>query len=139
MTKVNEGHAPQCTISALRRSIAVVGDDPLMVRALDRLLRTAGYNVGVSDRFSDQVGPRSSRSPRPDIALTIVDVPDDWARTHVVGTSPERPRDVEPGKILWISAAPSFDDAPEGCLVKPFTSSQLLDKVRALLSRQPIR
>ncbi len=139
MTKVNEGHAPQCTISALRRSIAVVGDDPLMVRALDRLLRTAGYNVGVSDRFSDLAGPRGSRSPGPEIALTIVDVPDDWARTHSVGTSPERPRDVESDKILWISAGPSIEEAPEGCLVKPFTSTQLLDKVRTLLSRQPTR
>jgi len=108
-----------------------------MVRALDRLLRTAGYNVGSGSRLFDAGGVRGSRSSLDDVALTIVDVPDDWARSHELGARPEGPCNVEAGRILWISARSSPVDEPERFLVKPFTSTQLLDKVRTLLCHQP--
>jgi DNA-binding response OmpR family regulator len=127
----------QSGVPAAPRSIVVVGDDPLMVRALNRLLRTAGYCVGVGERAIDQTMARGTSSPRSDIALTIVDLPDDWSRRNQVAWQPEEARATSHGKVLWISAAPEADGDAEGCLVKPFTSNQLLDKVRTLLNRQP--
>src|SRR5438874_1555417 len=136
MTTTSKGWTTPITNSPARRSIAVVGEDPLMVRTLDRLLRTAGYSVGTGSQLFDAGGVRGSRNFLDDVALTIIDVPDDWSRSHELGARPEGPRNVEAGRILWISAMPSPGDEPEGYLVKPFTSTQLLDKVRTLLCRQ---
>jgi DNA-binding response OmpR family regulator len=119
------------------RSIVVVGDDPLMVRALNRLLSTAGYCVGIGERSVEPSGARGALSPRTDIALTIVDLPDDLARPNSSTWQLDDSRVLANGRVLWISTAPSTDAEADGCLVKPFTSNQLLDKVHALLSRQP--
>ena len=128
----------QAGVAFASRSIVVVGDDPLMVRTLNRLLRTAGYCVGsTGERPVDLAGGRSVPSTCSDIALTIVDLPDDWSGMNETTRQFGDARAQSTGRVLWISAAPSSDGDGEGCLVKPFTSNQLLDKVRTLLSRQP--
>src|SRR4051812_36059039 len=87
-----------------RRSIVVVGDDPLMMRALDRLLRRAGYDVGTEestfDEAADAAGVGSGNLP----TLTIVDLPDDWSRRHRSGFVPiQKPKRVY-SPVLWIGA-----------------------------------
>jgi hypothetical protein len=121
---------------ATPRSIVVLGEDPLMVRALDRLLRTAGYSVGTDLRSTDDLRGRAIPVRRSDIDLTIVDLPDDRASSE---ESDGRLADSDAtihGQVLWISNESSAEGESDGCLVKPFTSIQLLDKVRKLLGRQ---
>src|SRR5689334_7424758 len=96
------------------RSIVVMGDDPLMVRALNRLLRTAGYCVGAGERGIDQTVTRGTSSSRSDIALTIVDLPDDWSRQNQAAGRPDEARPLSGGQVLWISAVPEADCDAEG-------------------------
>jgi hypothetical protein len=134
MTRSSEGLAPRGAIAAPPRSIVVVGDDPLMVRALNRLLRTAGYRVGGDEHGVARVPSVDRRENRVDAELTIVDIPDDWHQTEAVLPSEASSLQALSQNILWISAEPRLGEDPTRFLVKPFTSIQLLDKVRALLS-----
>lgn len=117
------------------RSIVVIGDDPLMVRALDRLLRKAGYVVGIRERDLDAAESTLPLEEAGVAALTIIDVPDAWTRRGRASVGETAARRERTDPILWLSNAPSIVDAPERCLVKPFTASQFLAKVEALLSQ----
>ena len=99
----------------------------------------AGYNVGPGDQPSDPTAGHGSglESPLRRVALTIVDVPDDWSRSEVGGTKPDYVTDSRASRILWIGATPVCRDEPERFLLKPFTSTQLLEKVRTLINYQP--
>src|SRR5215467_4723974 len=113
----DETHLP--TGMATPRSIVVLGDDPLMVRALDRLLRTAGYDVGTDLRSTDDLRERAYPFRRSGIDLTIVDLPDD--RTASAGRSDCRDDSPAPidGRVLWISNAAAGQAESDGFLVKP--------------------
>ena len=138
MTGPSDGHSPRCVVADPRRSIVVVGDDPLMLRTLDRLLRTAGYRVGIGEQSAEPPGAGAVQRARSDVDLTIVDVPDDWSRASTSEATPVSARYSAAREILWIGATQSAGKEPERCLVKPFTSSQFLEKVRFLLNQQPL-
>ena len=121
------------------RSIVVVGDDPLMARTLDRLLRGAGYRVSIADRGLDDPMGRPLGEARSTAALTIVDVPDDWTRYGRQRASRLAQRPERSDRILWISNISGIVDAPERCLVKPFTAGQFLTKVEDLLAERSVK
>lgn len=119
-----------------RLRILLVGDDPLMLRALDRLLRKAGYAVGIGARSVDHPAGLPATEYWPDVALTIVDAPDEWAR--VARGQPaiaHQPHERNEDRILWITNAADAVTRPDFYLVKPFTASQLLSKVDSVLNQ----
>jgi DNA-binding NarL/FixJ family response regulator len=119
--------------------IRLMGADPLMMRALERLLRRAGYVVQVQESV-DGVGDVAGSAVRTAPALLIVDLPDEWsrpARGTVGRTYP--PTDLpEARQVLWISngseGAGAATEAGNQYLVKPFSGAQLLAAVEAALT-----
>lgn len=117
LTAPNRGHL-----------VLLISDDPLMARALSRLLRKAGYEVVVHDGSGWGAGADGERLP----SLVIVDVPDD--RSPKRGTAEYRPSG-RPGapSVLWIGDSIETERRRDGHLAKPFTTNQLLSKVASLL------
>jgi DNA-binding response OmpR family regulator len=128
----------EATLISDRSRIVLIGDDPLMLRALNRLLRKAGYPVGMGERPEDYPSVLRSVDNWPDVALTIVDVPDEWSRLapRQPSIAYERPGRSE-DRILWITNAADVVERPDFYLVKPFTASQFLSKVDSALNRWP--
>ncbi|HLG50908.1 MAG TPA: response regulator [Chloroflexota bacterium] len=108
------------------RLIQLLSEDPLMLRALERLLRKAGYEVVATDTWSDRL------SPPP--ALVIVDIPDDRTGPGALIEETAR-RCAGAPPILWIGGSAANHCEREACLAKPFTSHQLLAEVASLLAR----
>lgn len=108
-----------------RRLVLLVSDDPLMARALTRLLRKAGYDVVSCE--GGCLAPGNAHA-----ALVIVDVPDEGISK--LGTHGYRPpgRSDEPS-VLWIGDPVDLERRRDGHLAKPFTGNQLLSKVESLL------
>ncbi|HVC33983.1 MAG TPA: hypothetical protein VNL16_10780 [Chloroflexota bacterium] len=96
---------------------------------MSRLLRKAGYDVVTRESSSGGADTAGSGHP----SLVIVDVPDDrtgqW--TNPEYSSPGRP---SRPSVLWIGDTTEGTCCDEGHLAKPFTGSQLLTIVAALLS-----
>lgn len=97
-----------------------------MIRTVERLLQRAGYLVWTDDRFGETRGPEDERP-----ALVIVDLPDDWVRATARFPLPKG-RFTPP--VLWISSQTLADLAAPYALIKPFTASDLLDAIKALLN-----
>jgi DNA-binding response OmpR family regulator len=118
--------------SADRRSIRLVGEDPLLVRALERLLRNAGYTVGTSDE-APTVRLTLTEPPGRDVALTIVDLPDD--RSEEARSEGRDPwlAGGDDGRVLWLSSSAVPPARASSCLAKPFSASQLLERVESLV------
>lgn len=105
--------------------ILLIGEDPLMLRTVDRLLQRAGYHIRTGDRFGT-AGCLEDDRP----ALVIVDVPDDWTWASSRFPLPKGPF-IPP--VLWISNRILTGIGAPHALIKPFTASDLLDAVEALL------
>jgi hypothetical protein len=125
-----------CVISIVddsrRPSVRLLGDDPLMLRALSRLLGGVGYEVSV--------GQLSWVATAPILAdcltcsdLTIVDVPDDWSRSVLPGDLARDPIGRPTDSVLWLSNAAIPGENFERCLAKPFTADELLARVACLV------
>jgi DNA-binding response OmpR family regulator len=118
--------------SADRRSIRLVGEDPLLVRALERLLRNAGYTVGTSDG-EPTVRFTLAEPPGRDVALTIVDLPDDRAEETRLGWRDPWLVDGDDRRVLWLSSSAVPPARASSCLAKPFSASELLERVESLV------
>ena len=124
--------------SSEARSILLVGEDPLLSRALSRLLREAGYQVWTTESWERPNPAETGRIHDLEAgpALVIVDVPDEpSAHDDRPGSSPPFRQWSKAQRILWISG----NGEPTPCerrLVKPFTGHQLLTKVEVLLGCQ---
>lgn len=124
----------EVAIPGNRRLVCLVSDDPLMSRALARLLVRAGYEVVSGESCRGEVVPGGSRCP----SLVIVDLPDD--RSSRSGSAADRPViQTSSACVLWIGDATEGGRRHEGHLAKPFTGSQLLSKVAALLTERSVK
>ncbi len=123
---------PGAVALADRRSIRLVGEDPLLVRALERLLRYAGYTVGSSDETPTVPSTLAERSGRDD-ALTIVDLPD--ARSLGARLEEGEPwlAGGDDGCVLWLSSSTVPPARASSYLAKPFSANQLLERVESLV------
>jgi|GEM_PF-3869395 len=116
----------QCSAASSERErapiILVIGEDPLMTRTIVRVLRRASYHVIIRERDDERCVPVA-----PD--LIVLDDPDDRStkppsQLPVVALVADAP-------VLWIGNRASKTGAYT--LVKPFTSSDLLQTVEAIL------
>ncbi|MGH2460848.1 MAG: hypothetical protein ACRDIY_18485 [Chloroflexota bacterium] len=110
------------------RLVLLISEDPLMSRALSRLLRKAGYEVVACEGSCSVIGADGSDSP----SLVIVDVPDDPAPKRA--PADDRPAGwTDAASVLWIGDAIGTSRRGDGHLTKPFTSNELLSTVASLL------
>jgi DNA-binding NtrC family response regulator len=112
--------------------ILIVGDDALLLRALDRLLRRAGYDIETNEHWGGDPTCIDSAATNSNVALTIVDLPD----YRALGLRPkEFPNSTDPegGKVLWIGSDPRAIDSA-WFLVKPFTAEEFLARVATILA-----
>src|SRR3954452_12291791 len=121
------------------RQLLIVDDDPLMTDSLAFLLQQEGYEVTVAATGTDAL--QSARTSPPDLVLLDVGLPDlngvevcrrlrqFWNGPVIVLTA----RRQEADKVIGLDAG--ADDY----VTKPFSSSELLARIRANLrrSRQP--
>jgi len=126
--RARENLLTELTVPNDRRLVLLISDDPLMARALSRLLRKAGYEVVACDGGGSGAGIDGQQPP----ALVIVDVPDDRSPKRLtVGYRPSSRSDAP--SILWIGDSIETERRRDGHLAKPFTTNQLLAKVASLL------
>src|SRR5438094_326332 len=131
--RINEpGRRVDDGLTAERRSIRLVGDDPLLVRAIERLLRNAGYSVGTSGESPNR-SRSCAQSTGPDVALTIVDLPDDRSEQARPDERDSWQVDGDVSRVLWLSSSPVPPARESSCLAKPFSASQLLARVESLV------
>ncbi len=131
-------HAQTCRqVSALivEKKLLIVDDDPLMTDSLGFLLQQEGYEVVVAATGAEAI--ESARSCTPDLVLLDVGLPDlngvevcrrlraFWHGPVIVLTA----RRQEADKVIGLDAG--ADDY----VTKPFSSSELLARIRAGLRR----
>jgi DNA-binding response OmpR family regulator len=123
------------TAQAAERRLLIVDDDPLMTDSLAFLLQQEGYEVLVAATGTDALN--SARTTPPDLVLLDVGLPDlngvevcrrlrqFWNGPVIVLTA----RRQEADKVIGLDAG--ADDY----VTKPFSSSELLARIRAGLRR----
>jgi hypothetical protein len=115
-------------------TIRILGDDPLLIRALDRLLRGAGYAVGTENRRNAEFGPGEPAQDGERVGLTIVDLPDHHALDAIEPVISGGERTTE-ARLLWIGSTPPAVPS-DRFLVKPFTTDEFLSRVAFVLASQ---
>ena len=122
-------------VYSMDRRLLIVDDDPLLTDSLEFLLQQEGYNVAVAATGSDAL--TAVRSSPPDLVLLDVGLPDlngvevcrrlraFWNGPVIVLTA----RRQEADKVIGLDAG--ADDY----VTKPFSSSELLARIRAGLRR----
>jgi hypothetical protein len=115
------------------RPILVQSEDPLMLRALARILGRAGYRV--LTREYDLIGAVMSEGDGSRPCLIIIDMPDDWQPSTFQQSITVVDGNAAP-RMLWISSAVDASKDDVRYLPKPFTGSQLLARVEALLKKE---
>ncbi|HUX86673.1 MAG TPA: hypothetical protein VMW65_06700 [Chloroflexota bacterium] len=113
-----------------RPPIIVQGEDPLMLRALARLLGKAGYRVLTRENGAARSMNGEIDATRP--VLIVFDVPDDWQQSAGEVSTFAGDEGVAP-RVLWISSAADVAEGDSTHLIKPFTGGQLLARVETLL------
>jgi two-component system, OmpR family, response regulator VicR len=122
-------------VRSMDRRLLIVDDDPLMTDSLEFLLQQEGYDVAVAATGSDAL--QAIRKSPPDLVLLDVGLPDlngvevcrrlrsFWNGPVIVLTA----RRQEADKVIGLDAG--ADDY----VTKPFSSSELLARIRAGLRR----
>jgi two-component system OmpR family response regulator len=123
-------------VSAAAARVLVVEDDRSLSDSLGIALRQQGYAVRAAS--SAEAGEAAAAEFRPDLALLDVRLPAEGAGLELA----RRLRAARDLPVMFLTAADSNDDIlagyDAGCddyLVKPFSMSELLARIRALLRR----
>lgn len=112
-------------------TILLMGEDPLMLRALTRLLRKAGYTVVTHEACSAIPEPQALEVA--EARMVVVDVPDDWRERGIKQVDDlVAPNDGQ--SILWIGNSGEAEAYGPFHLIKPFSGSQFLSAIEVTLN-----
>lgn len=129
---------PETAAPAARASILLIEDEPDVGRTVSKILRREGYAVHWAERPEDAVQLVSSLSEPVDLVVTDVVLPGmsgPEVAERIVEIRPET-------RVLYISGylgdtvlEPGEAIFGEGLLLKPFTPSELVSRIRSILER----
>jgi two-component system KDP operon response regulator KdpE len=115
--------------------ILVVEDDPAIRRVLSMLFETNGFRVVAAD--SCELGIRQAQTHRPDVCIVDLGLPDSDGLQFI-----QRIRVWSPVAIIVLTARTAelqqlsaFEAGADDYVIKPFSSSALLARVRAIMRR----
>ena len=113
----------------------VVEDDPAIRRILGMLFETNGFRVVAAD--SCELGIRQAQTHRPDVCIVDLGLPDSDG-LHFI----RRIRAWSPAAIVVLTARvaepqqlAAFEAGADDYVIKPFSSPQLIARVRAIMRR----
>src|ERR1700730_25021 len=115
--------------------VLVVEDDPAIRRILSMLFETNGFRVVAAD--SCELGIRQAQTHRPDVCIVDLGLPDSDGLNFI-----RRIRVWSPVAIIVLTARvaelqqlAAFEAGADDYVIKPFSSPQLLARVRAIMRR----
>ena len=115
--------------------VLLVEDDPAIRRVLSMLFETNGFRVIVADTC--ELGMRQAQTYRPDVCIVDLGLPDSdgihfihkvraWSPVGIV---------VLTARVAELNSLSAFEAGADDYIVKPFSSSDLLARVRAIMRR----
>jgi two-component system, OmpR family, KDP operon response regulator KdpE len=115
--------------------VLVVEDDPAIRRILSMLFETNGFRVVAAD--SCELGIRQAQTHRPDVCIVDLGLPDSdglnfirriraWSPVAIV---------VLTARVAELQQLAAFEAGADDYVIKPFSSPQLLARVRAIMRR----
>lgn len=116
--------------------ILIVDDEPNIVMSLEFLMRKNGYGVSIARNGTEALAAIDRTAF--DVVLLDIMMPDvdGYQVCHYVKTRPDR----QATKVIFLSAKSKEEDVRKGYelgadlyLAKPFSTRQLMEKVRALV------
>ncbi|MGI4864281.1 MAG: response regulator transcription factor [Janthinobacterium lividum] len=122
-------------------AILIVDDEPNIVMSLEFLMRKNGYQVGIARNGTEALAA-IDQTPY-DLVLLDVMMPDvdGYQVCRHIRESPARAAT----KVIFLSAKSQSADVQQGYaagadlyIPKPFSTRQLMDKVRELLTLKPV-
>jgi CheY-like chemotaxis protein len=129
--RVRESPVRPQSASHTSHTILLMGEDPLMLRALTRLLRKAGYTVVTHEACSAIPEPQALEVAQ--ARMIVVDVPDDWRERGLKQVDDlVTPNDGQ--SILWIGNSGEAEAYGPFHLIKPFSGSQFLSAIEVTLN-----
>jgi two-component system KDP operon response regulator KdpE len=115
--------------------ILVVDDDPALRRILSMLFETNGFRVVTADTC--ELAIRQAQSHRPDVCIVDLGLPDRDGLNliHQIRTFSPVPIIVLTARVQEAPRLAAFDAGADDYVTKPFSSPELLARVRAIMRR----
>ncbi len=121
--------------SRVTHRILIVDDDPAIRTQLTHLFESNGFRVVAADTC--QLAIQQAHSHRPDLCVLDLGLPDQDGLSFIQqirGSSPV-PILAVTGRIHDAQRVAAFEAGADDYLIKPFSSAELLGRVRAIMRR----